>query len=87
MCLAIPGRIEELLQQDGMRMARVDFGGVRRITCIEYALAATVGDYVLVHVGFAISVIDETEAKRQYEALRMSGELSEAESAMQGEGP
>ncbi|HEY9869795.1 MAG TPA: HypC/HybG/HupF family hydrogenase formation chaperone [Candidatus Obscuribacterales bacterium] len=87
MCLAIPGRIEELLQKDGLRMARVNFGGVRRLTCVEYAPAAAVGDYVLVHVGFAISVIDETEAKRQYEALRMSGELSEAESALRGEAP
>lgn len=87
MCLAIPGQIEELLEQDGLRMARVNFGGIRRVTCIEYAPTAKAGDYVLVHVGFAISVIDETEARRQYEALRMSGELSEAENAMSGGTP
>jgi len=82
MCLAIPGQIEELFEKEELRMAKVNFGGIRRAVCVEYAAGAGVGDYVLVHVGFAISVIDEVEAVRQYEALRGSGELAEAQSTL-----
>jgi hydrogenase expression/formation protein HypC len=56
-------------------MARVDFAGVRREACLEYLPEAAVGDYVVVHVGFAISILDEQEAARTYEYLREMGEL------------
>lgn len=69
MCLAIPGQIEEIYLENQLRMAKVNFGGVRRAVCIDYAPEAGVGDYVLVHVGFAISIIDEGEAARTLAGL------------------
>jgi hydrogenase expression/formation protein HypC len=82
MCLAIPGQVEALFEREGLKMAKVNFGGIRRAACVEYAPGAVVGDYVLVHVGFAISVIDEVEALRQYEALKGSGELAEVQDTL-----
>ncbi|MBX9693888.1 MAG: HypC/HybG/HupF family hydrogenase formation chaperone [Cyanobacteria bacterium] len=79
MCLAIPGRIEEIFQRDGLSMARVNFDGVKRVTCLEYTPSAVVGDYVLVHVGFALSVINEKEAQETLELLKIGGGLSELE--------
>jgi hydrogenase expression/formation protein HypC len=60
-------------------MARVAFGGVSRETCIEYVPKAVIGDYVLVHVGFALSIVDEAEAKRTYALLQELGQLGELE--------
>jgi len=77
MCLAIPGKVIDTFTQEGMHMARVQFGGVTREACLNYVPETAVGDYVLVHVGFAISRIDEEEAKRTYEALADLGQLSE----------
>jgi hydrogenase expression/formation protein HypC len=77
MCLAIPGKVIETYPANGMRMARVQFGGVTREACLEYVPETNVGEYVLVHVGFAISRIDEEEAKRTYEALAELDQLSE----------
>ena len=77
MCLAIPGQVEEIYEKDGLQMARVNFGGVRRATCLQYVPSARAGDYVLVHVGFAISVIDQEEAHRSYRLLQNSGEFDE----------
>ncbi len=77
MCLAIPGKVTSTYEQAGMRMAKVQFGGVIREVCLEYVPDTQVGQYVLVHVGFAISCIDEEEAQRTYEALAELGELSE----------
>ncbi len=77
MCLAIPGRVVEISNQNGMQMARVAFGGVTREACLEYVPETRVGDYVLVHVGFAISRVDEQEARRTYEALAELGQLDE----------
>lgn len=74
MCLAVPGQIESMTEVEGLRMATVNFGGIRRSTCLEYTPEARVGDYVLVHVGFAISIINKDEALRQYDMLKMSGE-------------
>jgi len=79
MCLAIPGRILETYDRKGVRMAKVQFGGISRESCIEYVPAATVGDYVLVHVGFALSVIDEAEAHRTYKLLEEMNQLGELE--------
>ncbi len=79
MCLAIPGKIVGLLDSVGVRMAKVDFGGVSREACLEYLPEAGLGDYVMVHVGFAISKVDPDEAARTYQALRDLGQLAELE--------
>src|ERR1700736_224252 len=80
MCLAIPGKVVETFDQRGMRMAKVQFGGIVREACLEYVPETQVGEYVLVHVGFAISRIDEAEAERTYQALRELDQLTELES-------
>lgn len=80
MCLGIPGRITELRDDRGLSMGTVDFGGVRREVCLAYVKdQVRVGDYVIVHVGFAISRVDEDEARRTYEALREMSQLEELE--------
>jgi hydrogenase expression/formation protein HypC len=86
MCLAVPGKIVEVRQSSGIRMASVDFGGIRRDACLEYLPEAVPGDYVMVHVGFAITCVDAEEAARTLEYLREMGELSESE-AHESEGP
>jgi hydrogenase expression/formation protein HypC len=74
MCLGIPGRVVEIREDDTMPMGIVDFGGVRRETCLAYvADEVAVGDYVIVHVGFAISRLDEEEAKRTLDLLKEIG--------------
>lgn len=80
MCLAIPGKVLEAFDQRGMRMAKVQFGGIVREACLEYVPETQVGDYVLVHVGFAISRVDEEEAARTYQALKELDQLTELES-------
>ena len=75
MCLAIPGRILSSEMQNGIRVGRVQFGGVTRETCLDFVPEATVGDYVIVHVGFAISRVDREEAERSYELLESMGLL------------
>ena len=77
MCLAIPGKVVEVFEQHGMRMAKVQFGGIAREACLEYVPDTRVGEYVLVHVGFAISKVDEEEAKRTYELLEEMDQLTE----------
>jgi hydrogenase expression/formation protein HypC len=74
MCLAIPGRVVSVRDVEGMRAARVDFGGVTREAYLDFVPEAEVGDYVVVHAGFAISRLDAEEARRTYEILR---EMSE----------
>jgi hydrogenase expression/formation protein HypC len=70
MCLGIPGRIRSRADEAGMLMGMVDFGGIIREVCLAYVPDAQVGDYVVVHVGFAISLVDEDEARRALEVLR-----------------
>lgn len=77
MCLAIPGLIESIYCQDKLAMAKVNFGGVKRATCLSYVPQAKEGDYVLVHVGFALSVINEDEAQSTLKLLKDLGELDE----------
>src|SRR5688572_4005534 len=78
MCLGIPGRIIERRDDRGLPMGVVDFGGVRRSCCLAYvADQVEVGDYVIVHVGFAISKVQESEARRTYESLREMSQLDE----------
>ena len=79
MCLAIPGKIVALLDTPAVKMAKVDFGGVAREICLEYLPEAQLGDYVMVHVGFAISQVDPEEAERTYQALRALDQLGELE--------
>ena len=76
MCLAVPGRVLSLLGDDPItRTGRVDFGGLVKEINFAFAPEAAIGDYVLVHVGFAIAVIDEAEAARVFQDLRHIGEL------------
>ena len=70
MCLAVPGKIEEIYQKDGLKMAQVDFGGVRREVCLDYVPEALVGEYCIIHVGFAISLLSEVEAKETLALLQ-----------------
>lgn len=77
MCLAIPGKVLEEFEQRGMRMAKVQFGGIVREASLDYVPDARVGDYVLVHVGFAISTVDAEEAARTYELLEQMDQLTE----------
>src|SRR5215211_3089259 len=81
MCLAIPGQVVEMHHEHGMRMAKVQFGGIAKRICLEYVPQAQIGDYVLVHVGFALAQIDEEEAKRIYEMLETMGGLEELNEA------
>ena len=73
MCLAIPGRIVEMYTEQGLQMGKLDFGGTIRKCCLEYIPNAVVGDYALVHVGFALSIIDAAEAARTYALLEAMG--------------
>lgn len=70
MCLGVPGKIVEIYQRGGLRMGRVDFGGVQREACLAYVPEAQVGDYTVIHVGFAISRLSEQEAMESLELLR-----------------
>lgn len=80
MCLGIPGRIVEISEDAGLRMGVVDFGGVRREVCLAYLDDdIAIGEYAIVHVGFAISKVDEEEAKRTFEMLKEMSELDELE--------
>lgn len=77
MCLAIPGKVVEVFEQRGMHMAKVQFGGITREACLEYVPETKLGEYVLVHVGFAISKVDEEEARRTYQLLEEMDQLTE----------
>ena len=77
MCLAVPGRLLSTFEEHGLRMGRVDFGGVKKNVCLEHVPEATPGDFVLVHVGFALARIDEAEAERTFALLRELGALEE----------
>ncbi len=77
MCLGIPGKITEIYEAGGLKMGKVDFGGVVRETCLAYVPEAQVGDYTIVHVGFALNLIDEVEAQKTLELLDEIGLLDE----------
>ena len=80
MCLGIPGKIDEIHSDRGLAMGVVDFGGIRREACLAYvADDIKVGDYAVIHVGFAISKIDEAEARRTFAVLREMSQLDELE--------
>ena len=70
MCLGIPAKVVDLYETNGMKMARVDFGGVIKEACMEYLPEVKVGDYTIIHVGFGLSILDEQEALETLELLR-----------------
>jgi len=79
MCLGIPGQIVRIDTNPlGINMGSVSFGGVRKEVCLAYVPEAVVGDFVIVHVGFAISRVDEEEARRVFEILEQMADLPEA---------
>lgn len=73
MCLAVPGRIQEIYEMNGLLMGKIDFGGVIREVCLTYVPEAKVGDYTIIHVGFALNIIDEADA---LETLSLLDEIS-----------
>jgi hydrogenase expression/formation protein HypC len=79
MCLAVPGKLVETYVEHDVRMGKVDFGGMVKRVCLEHLADAVPGEYVLVHVGFALARIDEAEAMRTLELLRELGEFAEGE--------
>jgi hydrogenase expression/formation protein HypC len=84
MCLGIPGKVVEIRDDGPLRMALVDFGGVRKEACLAYEPEVALGDYVIVHVGFAISHLDEEEALRTLEMIRaIDAEAIDAEGMAQ----
>jgi hydrogenase expression/formation protein HypC len=91
MCLAIPGKILQAEEDNGLRVGRVQFGGIVRSVRLDFVPEAAIGDYVMVHVGFAISKVDECEAQRTYQLLQemgaLEGELSpNEETPISGDG-
>jgi hydrogenase expression/formation protein HypC len=83
MCLSIPGRITEITQDGSLLMGKVDFGGITREVCLDYVPEAQVGQYVLIHVGFAISLLDEEEAM---ERLNLFRELADFDEELKSDG-
>jgi len=81
MCLGVPGKLVEIRRQDDLPMGRVEFGGILKDVCLAYTPEAQVGDYVLVHVGFAISRIDEAEAQETLSLLEEIGNFGENDEA------
>ena len=77
MCLAVPGQILTIEGEDVLRLGRVNFGGIVKEVNLAYVPEARIGDYVVVHVGFAISVMDEHEATQVFEYLKQIDELGE----------
>jgi hydrogenase expression/formation protein HypC len=82
MCLGIPGKILEIHEGRGLRMCKVDFGGVRREACIETLPEAVVGDYIIVHAGFGLNILSEEEANLSLATLR---ELADLETELYGD--
>ena len=82
MCLGVPARIEEIYQKDGLKMARVDFGGVSREVCLDYVPEAKVGEYCIIHVGFAISLLSESEAQETLALLDEIAAMDEEQPAL-----
>lgn len=77
MCLAVPGRVEQIYEEAGARMGKVNFGGIVKDICLAYVPDIAVGDYTVVHVGFALSRIDEESAQRTLKTFRETGLLEE----------
>lgn len=89
MCLGIPGRVTEIYSERDMRMGKVDFGGIAKRVCLEHTPHVRPGQYVIVHVGFALQVVDEQEAQQVFTFLEKMDELGElhADAAEEPAGP
>ncbi len=77
MCLAIPGKVVEMHESEGILLGKVDFGGIVKQVCLQYTPDVKMGEYVIVHVGFSLSKMDEEEAARTYKLLEELNQLSE----------
>ena len=77
MCLGVPGKITEIYEHEGLRKCMVDFGGVRREACLDFVPEANVGDYAVIHVGFAISLVSEREAQETLDLIREIASIEE----------
>ena len=80
MCLGIPARVIEIYEKDGLLMGLAETGGIRKEVCLEYTPEVQIGQYVIVHVGFAISILDEGEAQEMLETLRELAESTQTAS-------
>lgn len=82
MCLAVPGKVTEIYDLNGLKMGKIDYGGTSQEACLEYCPEVEIGEYAIVHAGFAISILDEEEAQKSLDAWK---ELEEAEKEMYGD--
>ncbi len=87
MCLGVPGKIIEIYDSGGLQMGKIDFGGVTREACLAYVPEAQIGDYTVIHVGFALHLISEEEANETLELLRQLVEAGEEEALEMGDLP
>ncbi len=79
MCLAVPGKIIEIYEAGGLKMGKVDFGGVTREACLAYLPEAKVGDYTVIHVGFALNLLDEAEAQETLALFKEIGDMDQVD--------
>ena len=79
MCLGIPGKVEEIFDENGLKMGNINYGGTINKACLEYVPDIEVGQYTVVHAGFGISIIDEDEAMKSYEAWEELADYAAAE--------
>lgn len=77
MCLGVPGKIVDIYEGNGLKMGKVDFGGVTKEVCLAYVPEAKIGDYTVIHVGFALNLLDEAEALETLDLLRQIGAVEE----------
>lgn len=77
MCLAVPGKIIEMYEAEGLKMGKIDFGGVTREACLDFVPEAELGNYTVIHVGFAISLLSEQEAQETLDLLREISNIEE----------
>ena len=77
MCLGVPGKITEIYEKENMKMCQIDFGGVTREACLDFIPEAQVGEYVIIHVGFAITLLSEKEAMETLALLREIADIDE----------
>ena len=82
MCLGVPGKITEIYESNGMKMGKIDFGGVSREVCIEVIPEAKPGDWTIVHAGFALNLLSEDEAQETLDILQEMAELAEEENSL-----
>ena len=87
MCLGVPGKITEIYDAGGLKMGKVDFGGVTREACLEYLPDVQIGDYTVIHVGFAISQISEEDAMETLKLLNEIADIGEELGVQSGERP